>query len=103
MSKFWSPIVSRLTPYTPGEQPKIANLVKLNTNENPYGPSPRAIDAIAREVGESLRLYPNPDAEPLKLAIASRHAGDGITAREGTQRDHPIHDVVGLQAARRAR
>lgn len=82
MSKFWSPIVSKLTPYTPGEQPKIANLVKLNTNENPYGPSPRAIDAIAREVGDSLRLYPNPDAEPLKLAIARRHAADGITARE---------------------
>ncbi|MBP0598264.1 histidinol-phosphate transaminase [Herbaspirillum sp. LeCh32-8] len=82
MSKFWSPIVSRLTPYTPGEQPKIANLVKLNTNENPYGPSPRALDAIAREVSESLRLYPNPDAEPLKLAIAARHAADGITARE---------------------
>jgi len=76
MSKFWSPIVSRLTPYTPGEQPKISNLVKLNTNENPYGPSPLAVAAIQRELGaagDSLRLYPNPDAEPLKQAIASRH------------------------------
>jgi len=82
MSKFWSPIVSRLTPYTPGEQPKIANLVKLNTNENPYGPSPRALQAIAAEVGDNLRLYPNPDAEPLKQAIARRHAGDGIGTRE---------------------
>jgi len=73
MSKFWSPIVSRLTPYTPGEQPKISKLVKLNTNENPYGPSPRAIAAMAQEIGDNLRLYPNPDAEPLKLAIAKRH------------------------------
>jgi len=73
MSKFWSPLVSRLTPYTPGEQPKINNLIKLNTNENPYGPSPLALAAMAREVGETLRLYPNPDAEPLKAAIARRH------------------------------
>jgi len=76
MSKFWSPLVSRLTPYTPGEQPKINNLVKLNTNENPYGPSPLALAAINRELGatgDNLRLYPNPDAEPLKLAIARRH------------------------------
>ena len=73
MSKFWSPIVSRLTPYTPGEQPKISKLVKLNTNENPYGPSPKAIAAMAQEIGDNLRLYPNPDAEPLKLAIAKRH------------------------------
>ncbi len=79
MSKFWSPIVSRLTPYTPGEQPKISNLIKLNTNENPYGPSPRAIAAMAQEVGDNLRLYPNPDAEPLKAAIAKRH---GLTAAQ---------------------
>ncbi|MFC5473372.1 histidinol-phosphate transaminase [Paraherbaspirillum soli] len=86
MSKYWSPIVSRLTPYTPGEQPKLSKLVKLNTNENPYGPSPLALAAIAREVGDSLRLYPNPDAEPLKLAIAEYHAQHGIT---------PAHVFVG--------
>lgn len=73
MSKFWSPLVSRLTPYTPGEQPKISHLIKLNTNENPYGPSPRAIAAMAAEVSDHLRLYPDPDASPLKLAIAQRH------------------------------
>jgi histidinol-phosphate aminotransferase len=72
MSKFWSPIVSRLTPYTPGEQPKVSNLIKLNTNENPYGPSPRAVAAMAQEIGDSLRLYPSPDAEILKAAIAQR-------------------------------
>src|SRR5450830_1096427 len=79
MSKFWSPLVSRLTPYTPGEQPKISKLVKLNTNENPYGPSPRAVAAMAAEIGDNLRLYPNPDAEPLKLAIARRH---GLSAAQ---------------------
>lgn len=72
MSKFWSPIVSSLTPYTPGEQPKVSNLIKLNTNENPYGPSPRALAAMAHEVGDQLRLYPNPDAESLKAVIAQR-------------------------------
>lgn len=79
MSKFWSTIVSRLTPYTPGEQPNLRNLVKLNTNENPYSPSPLALAAIAAEVSDNLRLYPNPDAEPLKLAIAEQNAGHGIT------------------------
>lgn len=73
MSRFWSPIVSRLMPYTPGEQPKISNLVKLNTNENPYGPSPKAVAAMAREVNDALRLYPDPDAAMLKLAIAGRY------------------------------
>lgn len=43
MSRFWSPFVKDLVPYVPGEQPKLARLVKLNTNENPYGPSPKEI------------------------------------------------------------
>ena len=76
MSIFWSPVVSRLTPYTPGEQPKISRLIKLNTNENPYGPSPLVAAAITRELGalgERLRLYPDPDAASLKQAIAERH------------------------------
>lgn len=72
MSRYWSPVVHSLTPYVPGEQPKIANLVKLNTNENPYGPSPLAIAAIQAELGDSLRLYPDPGAERLKNAIARR-------------------------------
>ncbi|MGE5466203.1 MAG: histidinol-phosphate transaminase [Ignavibacteria bacterium] len=72
MSPFWSAVVHGLTPYVPGEQPKLANLVKLNTNENPYGPSPRALAAMAAEVGDSLRLYPDPNADRLKQAIAKR-------------------------------
>ncbi|EEG10186.1 histidinol-phosphate transaminase [Pseudogulbenkiania ferrooxidans] len=83
MSQYWSATVSRLTPYTPGEQPQHQRLIKLNTNENPYPPSPRAIAAMGRELGASLRLYPNPDATPLKAAIARRH---GLT---------PAHVFVG--------
>jgi histidinol-phosphate aminotransferase len=72
MSKFWSPIVSALTPYVPGEQPKLAKLIKLNTNENPYGPSPLAIAAMNKEIGDTLRLYPDPEGMQLKQAIAKR-------------------------------
>jgi len=70
MSRFWSPIVHQLDPYIPGEQPKVANLVKLNTNENPYGPSPRVLSAIQAHVDDRLRLYPDPNASDLKQAIA---------------------------------
>lgn len=73
MSRFWSAVVHSLTPYVPGEQPKLPNLVKLNTNENPYGPSPRVIAAIAAENGERLKLYPDPNADRLKDAIARFH------------------------------
>lgn len=69
MSKFWSDVVRELVPYTPGEQPKLSNLIKLNTNENPYGPSPQVLAAIASKTGESLRLYPDPEATRLREAI----------------------------------
>ncbi|WP_137974934.1 histidinol-phosphate transaminase [Pseudomonas sp. F(2018)] len=70
MSKFWSPFVKDLVPYVPGEQPKLAKLVKLNTNENPYGPSPRAVAAMQAELGDNLRLYPDPNSDRLKQAVA---------------------------------
>ncbi|NOS97123.1 MAG: histidinol-phosphate transaminase [Methylotenera sp.] len=73
MSKFWSDIVHKLTPYVPGEQPKLDNLVKLNTNENPYGPSPKVINALKLEAADSLRLYPDPNSDALKAAIANTH------------------------------
>ncbi|WP_299066228.1 histidinol-phosphate transaminase [Accumulibacter sp.] len=85
MSRYWSPLVHRLTPYVPGEQPKLPNLVKLNTNENPYPPSPRVVAAIADELangGQALRLYPDPNADRLKEAIAARFAGFGITPQQ---------------------
>ena len=70
MSQFWSDVVHGLTPYVPGEQPKLQNLVKLNTNENPYGPSPKVITALQKEAAETLRLYPDPNSDRLKAAIA---------------------------------
>lgn len=70
MSRFWSAKVNELTPYVPGEQPKVSNLIKLNTNENPYGPSPKVLDALKAEATDTLRLYPDPNAEQLKQALA---------------------------------
>lgn len=71
MSKFWSSLVSQLKPYVPGEQPKMERLVKLNTNENPYGPSPRVLEAIRAQLDERLRLYPDPESEQLRSVIAT--------------------------------
>jgi histidinol-phosphate aminotransferase len=82
MSRFWSQVVRDLTPYVPGEQPKIANLIKLNTNEHPFPPSPRVVAAIQAELGDDgarLRLYPDPNADLLKNAVARRYA---VTAAE---------------------
>ena len=73
MSQYWSAVVRGLTPYVPGEQPKIADLIKLNTNENPYPPSPAAMAAMASVVNDALRLYPDPNADALKSAIAGFH------------------------------
>ena len=70
MSKYWSDLVSQLQPYVPGEQPDIANITKLNTNENPYGPSPRVLSAIQGLLNEDLRLYPPPNADGLRQTIA---------------------------------
>ena len=79
MSRYWSKVVHGLTPYVPGEQPKLANLIKLNTNESPYGPSKRVLDALRAEVGDTLRLYPDPGSDTLRAAIAKRH---GVSADE---------------------
>jgi histidinol-phosphate aminotransferase len=76
MSKFWSPFVRDLVPYVPGEQPKLTKLVKLNTNENPYGPSPKAIEAMRAEVNDNLRLYPDPNSDLLKQAVARYYGVD---------------------------
>ena len=79
MSKFWSSVVHELTPYVPGEQPKLSNLVKLNTNENPYGPSPKVLEALRAQVTDSLRLYPDPNSDQLRAAIAEFH---GLTTAQ---------------------
>jgi histidinol-phosphate aminotransferase len=78
MSRFWSEVVHTLTPYVPGEQPKLANLVKLNTNENPYGPSPKVLEAIREATADTLRLYPDPNADRLREAIAGFYAEQGL-------------------------
>ena len=73
--RFWSPEVRELEPYVPGEQPKIQNLLKLNTNENPYPPSPKvveAVQAVLTHQADALRLYPDLDATALKQAIAKQ-------------------------------
>ncbi|WGS00702.1 histidinol-phosphate transaminase [Bradyrhizobium sp. ISRA443] len=72
MSRFWSSVVHNLSPYVPGEQPKIDGLIKLNTNENPYAPSPHALAAIAAAT-DRLRLYPDPRATALRETIAARY------------------------------
>ena len=73
MSRYWSSLTHGLTPYVPGEQPRMTELVKLNTNENPIGPSPRALDAIRNEASDALRLYPDPQANALRVALAAYH------------------------------
>ena len=81
MSQYWSALVHSLTPYVPGEQPKLPDLVKLNTNENPYPPSPHALAAMQAELGSDaarLRLYPDPNSDQLKHAIAEHFGEYGI-------------------------
>ena len=73
MSRLWSALARDLTPYVPGEQPRIADLVKLNTNESPLGPSPRALEAIRDSANDDLRLYPDPEATQLREALAAYH------------------------------
>ena len=71
MSRFWHPRVAGLTPYVPGEQPQLGRaLTKLNTNENPYPPSPKVLEAIRAATNDSLRLYPDPTSTELRQAIA---------------------------------
>ena len=70
MSQYWSKLVHELDPYVPGEQPKDQRYIKLNTNECPYPPSPKALAAIQAAANDALRLYPDPNADELKDAIA---------------------------------
>ncbi|MEQ9462916.1 MAG: histidinol-phosphate transaminase [Haliea sp.] len=71
MSRFWSDLTRRLTPYVPGEQPRHQRLVKLNTNEAPYPPSPRVLAAVQATDGDSLRRYPDPESTELRQAMAA--------------------------------
>lgn len=93
MSRFWSSVVHSLTPYIAGEQPAVQNLVKLNTNENPYGPSPCALAAIAAETTEVLRLYPDPGAHRLRETIAKSHGLDANHVFVGNGSDEVLAHV----------
>ncbi len=73
MNQFWSQLARELSPYVPGEQPRMANLVKLNTNESPFGPSPLALEAMRAAAADTLRLYPDPEATELREALAAHH------------------------------
>lgn len=74
MSKYWSDAIKRLTPYVPGEQPKESGITKLNTNENPYPPSPKAAAVINGFDTAKLRLYSDPDCTQLKDSLAEHFA-----------------------------
>ena len=71
--KTWEKYIRRVEPYTPGEQPKTAGVIKLNTNENPYPASPKVIEAVKNFDTDKLRLYPDPEASVLVDAIAHRY------------------------------
>ncbi|HUN40751.1 MAG TPA: histidinol-phosphate transaminase [Acetobacteraceae bacterium] len=79
MNPFWSQLAGELAPYVPGEQSRVANLAKLNTNESPFGPSPRALEAMRAAASDTLRLYPDPEAAELREALAAHH---GVTPEQ---------------------
>ena len=70
MNRYWSEDLRGIEPYVPGEQPAIEGLIKLNTNENPFPPSPAALEAIRAAANADLRLYPDPHSRRLKEAFA---------------------------------
>ena len=76
MSRYFQPHIDRMAGYVPGEQPRDGGIIKLNTNENPYPPSPRVAEAIAAALGERLRLYPDPVGTAFREAAARLHGVD---------------------------
>lgn len=97
MSKFWSKRVQELDPYTPGEQPQDQQYIKLNTNENPYPPSPKAITAMQAASDANMRLYPDPSCFALKQAIADYYELDVDQVFVGNSSDEVLaHTFVAL-------
>ncbi len=90
MSQYWSKVVHALTPYVPGEQPKMNDMIKLNTNENPYPPSPLALAAIQRAATQDLRLYPDSNADQLKQAIAGYYQVEAQQVFVGNSSDEVL-------------
>jgi histidinol-phosphate aminotransferase len=73
LSHYLQPHIARMAGYVPGEQPQVDGFIKLNTNENPYPPSPKVKAALANAVSDRLRLYPDPLATELCKAAAQHH------------------------------
>src|SRR5699024_12351119 len=87
MSKFWSNMAKRTKPYVPGEQVQATDIIKLNTNENPYPPSPKVTSAIQEVTNRNLRLYPSPTMDALKESIAAYYEQIGrASCRERVKR-----------------
>ena len=87
---FFSKKARGITPYTAGEQLRGKTYVKLNTNENPYPPSPRVMETLARMNPDDLRRYPRPDAGRLREALAAR---EGDHARQHARREFLLGDA----------
>lgn len=97
MSQFWSQRTRELDPYVPGEQPKDTQYIKLNTNENPYPASPKALDAIRDAASESLRLYSDPNSDELKQAVAKFYGVEHNQVFVGNGSDEVLaHTFVAL-------
>ncbi|MDE3084368.1 MAG: aminotransferase class I/II-fold pyridoxal phosphate-dependent enzyme, partial [Verrucomicrobiota bacterium] len=91
------PHIAKLHAYTPGLQPGEPGWVKLNTNENPYPPSPRVVEALRREIGAdgaALRLYPNPASAPLRAALARAHGVESENVFVGNGSDDVLNLLV---------
>jgi len=97
MSRFWNPALAKLAPYVPGEQPRLSKLIKLNTNENPFGPSPHVVKALQAAANDSLRLYPDPHSHALAQAIGAYHGVDTSEVFIGNGSDEVLaHVFLGL-------
>lgn len=90
VSKFWSEAVKRTEPYVPGEQIDLPNLLKLNTNENPYSPSPKVIEAIKMELDRKLHLYPSPSVDQLRQDIGAHYSLEASNVFVGNGSDEVL-------------
>jgi len=96
-NRYWSASIRGIQPYVPGEQPRISGLIKLNTNENPFPPSPLVLEAIRRATNDDLRLYPDPDSRELKEAFAELHGIPADHVFVGNGSDEVLaHAFLGL-------
>ena len=96
MQQLWSDLARGIVPYVPGEQPRDKKYIKLNTNENPYPPSPRALEAIAGAVNDDLRLYPDPEAKTLRETLGRVYGVDADCVFVGNGSDEVL--AIAFQA-----